>query len=80
MPVEDSRLEILDAATCKKRIEKFDDDWNETFRANDQNFMQAIHGKQALRCDLRMAIINHRAVLAARESARLGRAVSLKEI
>ena len=80
MPVEKYRLEILDATTGKKRTETFDDDWNETFRANDQNFVQAIQGKEAVRCDLDMAVTNHRAVLAARESARLGRAVKLAEI
>ena len=80
MPVEDSRIEILDAATGKKRTEKFDDDWNETFRANDQNFVQAIQGKEVVRCDLKMAVTNHRAVLAARRSAELTRPVRLEEM
>ena len=80
VPVEEYRLEILDAATGERRSENFDDDWNETFRANDQNFVEAIYGKQAIRCDLKMAISNHRAVLAARRSAELDRLVRLEEI
>lgn len=78
--VEEPSIEILDAATETTQVERFDDSWDETFRANDENFVDAIRGKAMVRCDLDMAIVNHHAVLAARKSADLGRTVRMDEI
>ncbi len=78
--VEKSLIEIFRAETDQTQVENFNDDWNETFRANDQNFVDAIQGKTRVCCDLHMAMVNHRAVLAARRSAQLQRPVKLEEI
>jgi len=76
--VLDNRLEILDAASGRTVVETFEDSWDETFRANDHNFVAAIHGDEPVRCSLDMAVTNHRAVLAARESDEQGRAVAVE--
>ena len=67
--VEEPSIEIFDAKTEESRVEKFDDSWNETFRRNDINFVEAVRGKARVKCTLEMARVNHRAVLAARKSA-----------
>ena len=78
--VEDPSIHILDAATEQTAVETFDDSWDDTFRANDENFVDAIHSKSDVRCTLETAITNHHAVLAARRSAEIGRAVRPGEI
>ncbi len=76
--VEDPSIQILDPATDQTTEERFDDTWDESFRAFDVNFVDAIGGKAKVRCTLEMAIINHHAVLAGRQSAELGRPVKLE--
>lgn len=76
--VEDPSIDILDASTGETTTERFKDSWDDTFRANDENFIDAIHGKARARCTLEMAITNHHAVLAARKSAEIGVAVQLE--
>ena len=78
MFIIEPRLEILDATTGETSVETFDDSWDETFRANDHNFVAAIRGKESVRCTLDMAIANHVAVLAGRESAATGKAVRIR--
>ena len=78
MFIIDARLEILDAASGQLSIETFDDTWDETFRANDHNFVAAIRGTEPVRCTLEMAITNHVAVLAGREAAETGMPVRVK--
>lgn len=78
--VEEPSIHVLAAETGAIRIERFDDDWNETFRANDINFVNAIAGREPVRVDLAAAVVNHRAVLAARRSAAQGRSVQLDEV
>ena len=76
--VEEAVIYVFDAKTERTREESFDDSWNETFRANAQNWADAIRGEAALRCTLEMARTNLRAVLAARRSASCGRPVLLE--
>lgn len=78
--VDQSRIEILDAETGNTTEQLFDDDWNATFQANDLNFVEAIRGVAEVKCDLSTAIVNHKAILAARLSASLGRTVKVDEI
>lgn len=75
--VEKPSIFVFDAASERVREERFGDNWNETFRANDKNFVDAIRGKATPRCTLAMARTNLRAVLAAQESARTGRPVAV---
>ena len=75
--VEEPSIFVFDAASDRVREEHFGDNWNETFRANDKSFVDAIRGKAASRCTLAMARTTLRAVLAAQESAKTGRPVRL---
>jgi predicted dehydrogenase len=75
--VNDMQLEIFDAATEETRAESFDDDWNESFRRNDQDFIDAICGTGNVRCTLQQARHHLRTVLAAKESSTTGGPVTL---
>ena len=75
--VDEPSVEIIDASTEKTRLEKFDDSWNETFRRNDINFTAAVRCEAQVKCNLKMARVNLRAVLAARKSAETGEPVRL---
>jgi len=77
--VVECKLELFDAKTEKTRLEQFDDDWNETFRRNDENFLAAIQGSEPVKCTIEMARTNLRAVLAARKSADLGETIRINE-
>ena len=78
--VDELSVHVFNAQTEHIRTERFDDGWNETFRRNDANFLSAIRGKTEARCTIEMSRINLRAVLAARKSAKIGRAVRLDEL
>jgi len=78
--VDQPAIEIFDPQTEQTTIEKFGDTWDETFRANDHNFVDSIVAGSSVRCTLEMAITNHRAVLAARRSADVGREITLAEL
>jgi len=67
--VEEPAIRVFHAETETIRTERFDDDWNETFRRNDANFVNAIRNQAPVRCSIETARINLRAVLAARKSA-----------
>ena len=76
--LSDMTLKVCDASTGNMRTERFDDSWNETFRRNDQNFVDAIRGKTSVRCSLQQARKHLRTVLSARESARLRTPVTVE--
>ena len=78
--VDQPAIHIFDPKTEQTIVETFGDSWDETFRANDHNFVDSILAGSAVRCTLEMAITNHHAVLAARRSAELGREVTLVEL
>lgn len=78
--VDESKLEIFDAKTEQVHVEEFDDDWDDTFKKNDENFVAAIEGSAALRCTIEMARINLRAILAARRSAETGTTIKVSDI
>jgi len=59
------------------REEAFDDTWNDTFRRNDENFVDAIRGDSEVKCTIQEARASLRTILFARESARLGRSISV---
>lgn len=80
LDVVESKLEIFDAKTEQVRVEEFDDDWDETFRRNDENFVAAIEGSAALKCTIEMGRINLRAVLAARRSAETGTMINVSDM
>jgi len=73
----DMKIEVFDAETERTREEIFDDTWNETFRRNDENFIDAIRGTGSVRCSLQQARRYLRTVLAAKESARTGKPVAV---
>jgi len=75
--VDEAAVQVFHARSERTRVERFEDSWNETFRANDQNFVEAIRGRTKVRCTIEMARVNLRTVIAARESAKTGRAVTI---
>ncbi len=78
--VDEPAIHLFNAQTEHVSTEHFDDSWNETFRANDHNFVEAIRGRTEVLCTLEMARINLRAVIAARRSADTGRTIVINEI
>ena len=74
----DMKVEVFDAATEQTRVETLDDTWNESFRRNDEDFIDAIRGKGTVRCGLQQARHHLRTVLAAKESAHTGRPVAVR--
>jgi predicted dehydrogenase len=74
---EPMAIRLLDAATEEVRQELVEDTWNETFRRNDQDLVEAIRGNASVRCTLAQARGYLRTILAATESARLGRTVGI---
>ena len=69
---------VMDGETEEERIEKFDDTWNETFRRNDENFVDALQNGVPVKCPIEQARVNLQTILAARESAKTGKAVKVK--
>ena len=75
MESEPVAIRVFDAATEELREEVVEDTHNETFRRNDENFVEAIRGNASVRCTLADARSCLRTILAAIESARLGKTV-----
>ena len=75
--VAEMEVQVLNAETGEVREEAFDDTWNDTFRRNDENFVDAIRGDAEVKCTIQQARASLRTILLARESARLGRSISV---
>ena len=73
----DMKLRIYDAETEQVREEVIDDAWNETFRRNDENFIETIRGNATVCCSIQQARKSLKTILAANESARLNKPVKL---
>ena len=73
------RIEVYNSETQATRIEKFDQTWNDTFRNNDRDFIEAIQGKGKPRCSIAQARRHLRTVLAAKESSRARMSVRLDD-
>ena len=73
----DMKISVTNAETKVVRQETFDDSWNETFRRNDENSVEAIRCEASARCSLRQARKHLRTVLSARESDRLRTPVAI---
>lgn len=77
--VSESTIHVFQSANDEVREETFSDTWDETFRANDHSFIDAIRSGTPVRCTIAMARTNLRAILAARESARTGQAITIEQ-
>ncbi len=70
-------IHLFDAATEDMHEEFIEDTRDESFRSSDKNFVEAIRGNASVRCTLAQARSCLRTILAAIESARLGRTVTI---